>query len=523
MKNYSRTKNTIYNFISSIGGQLITVVMQFVVRTVFIYTLGKSYLGVSGLFYNILYMFSLAELGFGNAIVFKLYEPVANNDRKRILILLDFYKKVYAIIGAVITVLGFILIPFLPYLIKDYDSLSDLNINIVVIYLLYLMESVASYFFLAYKQVIVRVNQKDYIFNIVSYAFTFGSSILQIISLLVFRNFTLYVVILVLRTIGENVICAKLADKYYPFIKDKPQGKLEKKEIKSLIGDCTALFLYKINGVVIKTTDNIVLSIFLGVVTVGLYSNYLIFYTTIKTFFQRVFNAVGHSIGNLHTTHDIDHEYEIFEITHLICAMLGGTAFVGISLVANELIAAWVGESWVVAQPVSLLLGFEIFTLAYNLGISRFRTAYGLFKPYKYRPIAGIIINIVLSVLLVKPLGISGVIIGTIVCEWTTFMPFDPMIIHKFGFNNRFPLRRFYLKLLKYLLVLSVVLIIDYFICSNLLVGFGWLSVIVHALICLVTAPFALYLSSLRTQEGIYIKKFVVNKTSGIFKRIKLR
>jgi len=80
IKKNSRTVNTLYNFIINIGGQFITILMQFIVRTIFIQTLGKSYLGINGLFSNILSMLSLAELGVGNAILFKLYEPLSKND-----------------------------------------------------------------------------------------------------------------------------------------------------------------------------------------------------------------------------------------------------------------------------------------------------------------------------------------------------------------------------------------------------------------------------------------------------------
>ena len=106
-------------------GEFLAIILQFVVRTVFIHTLGKSYLGINGLFSNILQMLSLAELGVGSAILFKLYEPLSKNDKKRIKILLKFYKRVYQIIGIVITVLGLSLIPFLRYIVKDYNSLES--------------------------------------------------------------------------------------------------------------------------------------------------------------------------------------------------------------------------------------------------------------------------------------------------------------------------------------------------------------------------------------------------------------
>ena len=148
VKEHSRTTNTIYNFSTSMGGQLITIVMHFAVRTVFVHTLGKSYLGIGGLFSNILTMLSLAEFGVGSAIIFKLYKPIAEHDHHRIAVLMKFYKVVYRLIGLAVALIGVILIPFLPFLIKDYDRLISLHINAEIIFLLYLLKSVSSYLFL---------------------------------------------------------------------------------------------------------------------------------------------------------------------------------------------------------------------------------------------------------------------------------------------------------------------------------------------------------------------------------------
>ena len=123
-KQTSRTQNSIYNIVTGVSGQILATVLKFVVRTVFIHTLGKTYLGINGLFSDILTMLSLTELGFDTAINFKMYKPLAEKDVKRVRVLLKFYKTVYRIVGTVILILGICLIPLLPHLIKDYDSMS---------------------------------------------------------------------------------------------------------------------------------------------------------------------------------------------------------------------------------------------------------------------------------------------------------------------------------------------------------------------------------------------------------------
>lgn len=519
-KNNSRTTNSLYNFTTSIGGQFLTIVMQFVVRTVFISALGKSYLGISGLFSNILSMLSLAEFGVGNAILFKLYEPLAKDDHMRIAILMKFYRKVYTIIGIAVGAIGLILIPFLPNLISDYDKLSALNIRPVLIFVIYLSNSVASYLFFAYKSAIIRADQKEYLLNLISYLFTVGSGILQIILLLIFPNFELYVAIHTISVIVQNIVNARMADKLYPCINEKTEETLSKKEVKGVFKDCSALFLYRLNGVVLKATDNIVISIFLGIEMVGMYSNYYIFYTTIDKLIAKVFGAVAHSLGNLHASHDVDHEYQIYEVMMLVTAIIGGTAGVGIALVSNTFVKVWIGDAWLITQPFAILMGLEVFTLAFRQVLSKYRTAMGLFQQAKYRPLAGMIINLIVSVYGVNKFGICGVLIGTIIADWSTMMWFDPMIIHKYGFENAFSVFRYYKKFVKYFVTTVLVGTADLFLCSFVNFGNGWINVILQGAICALSVPAVLVLASVKTTEGLYVYKLGMNYVDKIAKKI---
>ncbi|MDO5548122.1 MAG: oligosaccharide flippase family protein [Eubacteriales bacterium] len=519
-KKNSRTTNTLFNFTSSMGGQFVTIVMQFITRTVFISTLGKSYLGINGLFSNILTMLSLAEFGVGSAILFKLYEPIARDDRHRIAVLMKFYKDVYRIIGIAVAGIGVCLIPFLPFLINDYDKLQALHINAVLIFILYLLKSVSSYLFFAYKSAIVKANQKEYLINVISYGFTIGSGLVQIIFLLLFENFQIYVLISVISVIAQNIACARLSDKMYPYINEKTDDKVSWSEVKGIFKDCAALFLYKLNNFVLKATDNIILSKFIGLEIVGVYSNYYIFYTTIRTLFNKVFNSVSHSLGNLHTGHNKKHEYQIFEAVDLITIILGGTTCVGVFIVANEFVLAWIGTEWVLPQPFSLLMGMELYTLAIRLMLSKYRTTMGLFQQAKYRPVAGMIINLIVSITLVNHWGICGVLVGTITADWTTYMWYDPMIIHKYGFGESFPVVQYYIKNLKYLVIVALIGAVDWMICTHILTDLGWISVIAHAMICAITVPVTLIAISVRTPEGQYVYKLSMGYVRKITKKL---
>jgi O-antigen/teichoic acid export membrane protein len=520
-KEKSRVTYTIYNFTSSIGGQLITIIMNFVVRTAFIYTLGKSYLGINGLFSNILSMLGLTELGIGSAILFKLYDPIASGDKKRIALLMKFYKTAYRVIGVVVALLGVILVPFLPVIIKDYDTLGALNINATLIFLLFVFRSVSSYLFFSFKSAIIKADQKTYIINLVSYVFSIAAGILRIIFLFAIPNFFIYILISILQTIGQNIVCAIIADHMYPYINEKSDDKISSDEVKGIMKDCEALFIYRANSFVLKATDNIVLSAFVGVGIVALYSNYYIFYTTINTLLSKIYDSLTHSLGNLHTERRLGHEYEVFKAIGLITAIVGGTIAVGITCVADEFVKTWIGKEWIIAQPFSLLLGIELYTLAINKFLNRFRTIMGLFQQAKYRPIATMVINLGVSALLVNFIGVYGVLIGTITANWLTMLWYDPVIIHKYGFGEGYPVSAYFAQLAQYVVILTAVGTADYLICRYVLAGYGWFSVGFHAIICGISVPLVLLLTQAGKEEGQYVLKLINRFLTKVTKKMK--
>lgn len=511
-KSISRTKYSFYNFASSMGGQVLTIAMKFIVRTVFIATLGKEYLGIGGLFQNILQLLSFAEFGVGSAIIFKLYSPIAQHDIRRINILMNFYKTIYRYVGIFVALIGLCMIPFLPYFIKDYDKLEYLNINIIPIFLLYLLNSVSSYLFFAYKSAIISANQKEYLLTLVSYIFTLGSGLIQIGVLYLTGNFELYVFVYVLSAILQNLVWALMANKMYPYIKQKCTEKLEKSEIKNIFKDCGALLIYRLNGIVLKATGTIILSVYFGLVTIAMYSNYFIFYTSINTLFSKIYNAIVHSLGNLHTTNNINHEYEVFRAVNLMTVILGATFGTGVCVVADELIDVWIGHDWILAQPFSILMGLEIYTLAIRIFIGKYRNSMGLFQQAKYRPLVGMIINLVVSVLFVKYWGVCGILVGTIVADWTTMMWYDPIIVHKYGYNSSFSVGTYFIRNFKYVTTAIVTAYLCYMICSNVFYGYGYWSVILHSAIVLFIVPTTIIVTNLRTIEGQYVINMIKNK-----------
>lgn len=514
MNKVSRTKNSVINILTGFFGSFLSIALRFVTRTVFVRTLGASYLGINGLFADIITMLSLTELGFDTAINYKLYKPLADGDIPRIQAIIKFYRYAYLVIGSLIAIIGCFLIPFLPYLIRDYSSLPQLGINAVAIFSLYLAESVSSYMFFAYASAIVNADQKSYLLNIISYIITVMQSLTQIIILVFVRNFMLYTATGIVFIVIRNILNAVIAKKHYPYVFEKNDNFLNKDEIFDLFKDIGAIFLFKLNIVVLKATDNLVLSSFAGLTVVGLYSNYLLIYNSTKSILYKLYASVKASTGNLFASSDVEKKYEFFNTMNFLTVIIYGTAAVIIAVLADDLIATWIGQDYVVNKPLSFLIGIELVFSGLKENLGQIRNVSGVFKQAWYRPIIGVIINIVVSVALVQVWGIYGVIIGTITSDIFSNFLFDPILIHKYTFNNYRPVRLYYQKNILYLLILFFVALIDFYICKIITIH-GWLGIIIHGIICFSSVPLIFTLLFYQSNECKYlfsVGKRIINK-----------
>lgn len=270
MAKKTRTDYSMLNIIAGIGGYTVNLIMGIICRMVFTRTLAADYLGINGLFTNILSMLSLAELGIGSAIGYALYKPLANDDKPKIASLMKFYAHCYCIIGVVIAVLGIGFIPFLDLLIQDPLLIKE---NLYVIYLLYLFNTATSYFF-SYRGALLTAAQQNYLVVGISYIVMITQSIVQIVLLLITRNYMLYLLVLIVGGLCYNIIISYVAKKKYPYIVGKNIAPLEGEEKKKLVSNVRALTIWKLSGLLVNQTDNMIITYFNGLITVGLSSNY---------------------------------------------------------------------------------------------------------------------------------------------------------------------------------------------------------------------------------------------------------
>lgn len=461
----SRTKNSALTMFSSGLRQLLTVLLTFVSRTVFIHTLGVDYLGLNGLFSNILSILALSELGIGSAISFYLYKPIAEQDKHRIRVLMNLYKTCYRIVGISILGIGMCLVPFLPQLVNFERQVP---VNLYLVYILYLLNTASSYLFFAYKQAIITANQEQYKIEKINIIFTFINCITDIVILFVFRNYIVYLVAKFLLVLIKNLVIAAVIDREYPFIKEKETVKLTRSEIKVFIKDIWSVSLFRIGSTLFNSTDNIIISILLGTVVVGYYSNYYMIISQVTVVIGLITRSFVAGIGNVIAKEKKEKQYGIFKQLDFAVYFVVVFCTTCLFQLLNSFVKLWIGgidTTYLLSQTVVLFLCLNFYLDSTTQILNSFREGSGNFKTGRALQITGGIVNIILSVVLGKVYGLEGIFAATIIGKlFITVSPFV-MSVSKdvFGFSRFKLLKRYYLNMI----VMIFILMINWFMCKT--------------------------------------------------------
>lgn len=453
MNTDSRTKNVGKNVTFNLLCQLFNILLSFVSRTVFIKILGAEYLGINGLFTNILTILSFAELGVGSAIIFNMYRPIAEGDKAKLRSLMRLYQKAYIAIGCFILVMGILLLPCINFFIAEKPNIPE---NLSIIYVLFLINAASSYFFL-YKRSIITADQRDYIAVVIEQIVTFIRTIVQILILVLFRKYILYLVIQVIGTIVSNALIANKADRLYPFLKEKADP-LSSGEKKQIFTNIKALVIYRLGSVVLNGTDNLIISSMLGVIPVGLTSNYLLITTTFNSLLVKIKDAFVASIGNLNATENSEKSYNIFKKLLMLCFWLYGLCAVGIILLGSDFIELWIGNDYILPEIVVVSIALSFYESGVHFAAYTYRTTLGYFVEGRFAPLCAAILNIVLSVLLCKLCGLSGIFFATVISRSLTFGIIDPYLIYSKSFHK--PLIEYYKQYGGYLILHVIITLI---------------------------------------------------------------
>lgn len=508
----SRTKNSINNIKTGAIVQIINKLMVFAVRTVFIKMLNTDYLGVNGLFTNVLAILSFAELGIGTAIIFNMYKPVAEKNQEKIKSLMQLYKKSYNLIGIIVFVLGLFVIPFMDVVIKEKPNINE---NLILIYIMFLFNTAASYFF-TYKKSIISAHQKQSVINNVDSIFYFIKSIVEIIFLLLTRNFIIYLSIEILSTIIENIILSKIADNMYPYLRDKKIKPLSKEESNNIFKNVKSLIIYKLGGVIMNSTDNILISSLVNVSTVGFCSNYIMIINSIKSIITSALNGITASVGNLNVVGNSKQKERVFYqitfanyIVYSFCAI----AFI---VLLNPFMKIWLGEKYILGIDVSVALALSFFIEGLRNAGYTYRTTLGLFQKGRLTPYIGATVNIVFSIILCKLCSVSGIFFATCIAQLVSYSWIDPYLIHKYEFMT--PVSKYFKRYGIYSIVFTVSACITLLV-SQLITIEGIIGLILKAIVVCIIPNLINLLVYYRTEEFKELKIKILDQIISKFTR----
>ena len=496
-----RSTNSIRNIVVNLGGQLLNLVLGLVCRSVFIQMLGKAYLGVSGVFGNLLTLFSLAEMGFGTALVFSMYKPLAENDRPKLGALMGLYRRVYHIVGCVVAAAGLSLVPFYRLFLKDVPDIP----NLTVIYLLYLFNSVITYF-LSYKQSIIIADQKNYICTLYQYGFCIVQNAAQIAVLIVTRNFVLYLLMQLLFSFLTNFFLGRKADKMYPYLNLYRHEKLGWQDRRDISKNIRALFLHKLGGTVVNGTDILVISGLVNVDSAGIYSNYYLITNVLCNLTNQIFGGITASVGNLGTEKDRKKSYEVYLSVSFAGFWIFSFCFICLFVLFNPFISLWMRSADLVfPMPVVLLIALNFYATGMRQATLTFKTAFGLFWYDRYKAVVEAAVNLGFSIVLTLRFGVIGVFAGTLISTLAVDLWVEPLVLYRHGFRRRvFP---FFLRYAGYGALTAGMAALTWKVCS-LLPGGGILNFLGKCAVCLIL-PNAVYLALFwRTGEFRYLFNF---------------
>ena len=503
MENRSRTEYSILNIATGVGGYIVNTILGFICRMVFVKCLVDDYLGVNGLFTNILSILSLAELGISGAIVYALYKPLAEHDEKKIASLVKVYGTAYKIIGIVIGIVGICLMPFLNVIIAEQPNIFE---SIYILYLLNLFNTVITYF-CSYRSSLLIAAQQNYIVGGINYTVTILQSIFQMIALVCTHNYMAYVLIQTMGTIVYNVTVSYIAVKKFPCIIEKNIDPLPQNEKKALFKDVKDLTFYKVSGLLVNSTDNILITFFQGLATTGIASNYTLLVNTLNSLLAQIFNGLTASIGNHNAIESEEKKYEMFNFMNLMNFWIFGWATLGVVFCSSDIIRLCFGKEYVLQMKIPFIIALNFYTVGMMNAVWTYKHTLGLFRYGRFLQIITGLLNIFFSVVLGQKWGLFGILFATFLARIMTNLWYDPYAVYKHGFHKS-PIH--YLKRYIYFMVVLMVAAIFCHFSFKLISGSLMLRVIFEIIICSLIANMVFFVAFYKMPEFAMLKKVTV-------------
>lgn len=503
----SRTEYSARNTTVAVVSRMAAILMGFATRVVFTHTLSESYIGVNGLFTDILNVLALSELGVGTAITYALYKPIAEGDIEKQKSLMKMYCWFYRIVAIFVLCAGLLVIPFMDVLIKNQPEISHIRL----IYLMYLSNSVLSYL-LIYKRTLIDAHQLIYIGTLYQTIFLVIQDVTQIVILITTKNFVLFLCVYIICTLGTNISISKRADRLYPFLKDKDIKPLEKKERKDIFKNIKAMLMHKIGLVVVNNTDNLLLSSIVGIISVGKYSNYYLLIGSIRQVLDQIFQGITASVGNLGATEDSSRVKKIFETSFFMGQWLYGFAAICLFEMLNPFVVISFGKNYLFDRNIVLVLCINFYVTGMRKASLVFRDSLGLFWYDRYKSVFEALINLIVSIILALQFGTIGVFLGTFISTVTTSLWVEPYVLYKY--NLKSPVWKYFATYALYATVLAVIWYLTDRLCI-LVNGGAFVQLVARLVICAIVPNICMIIAYHRKKEF----RFALNKGCVLLKK----
>lgn len=424
-----RFENSKRNLIFGVLNRGTLILFPFLNRTILLYILGGGYLGLDGLFSSIINVLSLTELGFGSAAVFCMYKPIVENDEDTICAILKLYRTVYRVIGTIILLAGLAAMPFLDKLI--HGEVPD-GLNVRLIFLIQLINTVLSYFLFSYKISILTAFQREDVISKLIMLTTIVQYSLQFVILFVFRNYYLYLLVMPCMTTIKNLGQALVVKRMFPQYEGR--GKLEQDKIKQLLSKVKALLMHKIGGIIANSLDNIVISSFLGLSMVAIYGNYMYVYTSVMGLMNVFYTGIMAGIGNSLVSEPVEKNYRNFIQVSIINCWLSAWCAITMLCLYQPFMQLWAGESLMLEMGTVIIIVFYFYINLSRRIVVLYRDASGIWEQDRFVPLISGVVNVVFNVILIQKIGINGVVISTIIAFLFVEIPWQLRALYKMCF-----------------------------------------------------------------------------------------
>lgn len=428
---FSRTQNTVRNVVAGFVNKIVTLLLPFILRTVLIKKIGIEYAGLNGLFSSILQVLNLSELGFGQAVVYSMYKPIAENDGETICALLAFYRRAYLVVGCAILVVGAFLMPFLPKLIRG-EIPSD--VNLYSLYAIFLLDAAISYLMFGYRRSLLEAHQRQDVLSNILTLTTGAMNICQIIILCAARNYYFYILLMPIFTVANNILVAISTTKM--FREFTVRGKISGEKRKEIKKNVAGLAIGKICGVSRNSLDSIFISAFLGLQLTAIYSNYFLVMSAVIGVLSIFTSSIVAGVGNSIQIETQEKNYVDMRKINFLYMWISTWCASCLLCLYQPFMRLWIGKDALLDFSSVCLLTLYFFVLKMGDIRSVYAEASGIWWEQRWRAVIEAAANLVLNFVLVQILGINGIIIATLVSLFTVNFLGGTQIVFKCYFKN---------------------------------------------------------------------------------------